>query len=66
MKCKLPHFMLVLRKSSQDINESTCKWIPLPPLNREWTDSTVYSYFKLTRDEIKLITETKIHGYKSG
>jgi len=66
MKCKLPHFMLVLRKSSQDICESTCKWIPLPPLNREWTNSTVYSHFKLTPDEIKLITETKIHGYKSG
>ena len=64
MKCKLPNFMLSLRKSSQDINESTCKWIPLPPLNKEWNDDEVYKYFKLSKDEIKLIKETKINGYK--
>ena len=32
LKCKLPNFMLSLRKISQDISESTCKWIPLPSL----------------------------------
>jgi hypothetical protein len=55
--------MLSLRKLSQDINESTCKWIPLPSLDREWTDVEVYKYFKLSEDEIKLIKETKINGY---
>ena len=64
MKCKLPNFMLNLRKISQHINEATCKWIPLPPLNIEWTDEKVYKYFKLNEDEIKLIKETKIIGYK--
>uniref|UniRef100_A0A6C0H8F7 Helicase ATP-binding domain-containing protein n=1 Tax=viral metagenome TaxID=1070528 RepID=A0A6C0H8F7_9ZZZZ len=63
MKCKLPNFMLSLRKISQDISESTCKWIPLLPLNKEWTDEEVYKYFKLSEDEIKLIKETKISGY---
>ena len=63
MKCKLPNFMLILRKISQDINEATCKWIPLPPLNKEWTDEEVYKYFKLSEDEIKLIKETKINGF---
>ena len=63
MKCKLPNFMLSLRKISQDISESTCKWIPLLPLNKEWTDEEVYKYFKLSEDEIKLIKETKINGY---
>ena len=48
MKCKLPNFMLSLRKASQDICESTCKWIPLPPLNKEWNDEEVYKYFKLS------------------
>jgi len=38
MKCKLPNLLLSLRKSSQDISEATCKWIPLPPLNKEWND----------------------------
>ena len=64
MKCKLPNFMLSLRKISQDISESTCKWIPLPPLNKEWNNEKVYKYFKLSEDEIKLIKDTKIIGYK--
>ena len=63
MKCKLPNFMLSLRKISQDISEATCKWIPLPPLNKEWADDDIYKYFKLSEDEIKLIKETKINGY---
>ncbi len=63
-QCKLPNFMLSLRKNSQDISESTCQWIPLPPLDRTWTDSDVYKYYKLTIAEIKLIQETKIPGYK--
>jgi len=63
MKCKLPNLLLSLRKSSQDISESTCKWIPLPPLNKEWNDEEVYKYFKLSNDEIKLIKETKVSGY---
>ena len=64
LKCKLPNFMLSLRKNSQDISETTVKWIPLVPLDRTWTDDAVYKYFKLTDDEIKLIKSTNIHGYK--
>ena len=64
LKCRLPNFMLSLRKISQDISESSCKWIPLPPLDRIWTDKNVYSYYKLTDIDIKLITDTKIIGYK--
>ena len=64
MKCKLPNFMLSLRKASQDISESTCKWIPLPPLNKEWTDEEVYKHFNLSEDDIKLVNDTNIVGYK--
>ena len=63
IKCKLPNLLLSLRKSSQDISESTCKWIPLPPLNKEWIDEEVYKYFNLSEDEIKLVKETKVIGY---
>ena len=63
MKYKLPNFMLSLIKLSQDINETTCKWIPLPPLDKEWNDEEIYKYFKLTEDEIKLIKNTKVKGY---
>ena len=65
MRCKLPNFMLSLRKNSQDISESTCKWIPLPPLNKEWADDEVYQHFKLSEEDIKLINDTNIVGYKS-
>jgi len=65
MKCRLPNFMLSLRKPSQDISESTCKWIPLPPLNKEWTDDEVYKHFNLLEEDIKLINDTNIVGYKN-
>jgi hypothetical protein len=65
MKCRLPNLMLSLRKNSQDISESTCKWIPLPPLNKEWTDEEIYQHFKLSEDDIKLINDTNIVGYKN-
>jgi len=65
MKCRLSNFMLALRKNSQLISNNTCKWIPLPPLNKEWTDKEVYKYFKLSEDDIKLINDTNIVGYKN-
>jgi site-specific DNA-methyltransferase (adenine-specific) len=65
MKCRLPNFMLSLRKNSQDIQEQSIKWIPLPPLNKEWTDDEVYKHFKLSEDDIKLINDTNIVGYKN-
>jgi len=65
MKTKLPNFMLSLRKNSQLISASTCKWIPLPPLNRKWTDEKIYKYFKLSDEDIKLIEDTNIIGYNS-
>jgi len=64
LKCRMPNFMLYLRKTSQDISETTCKWIPLPPLDRIWNDELVYDYFKLDKDDIELIKSTKINGYK--
>jgi hypothetical protein len=63
LNCKLPHFMLMIRKISQDISSGTCKWIPLPPLDRIWNNDDIYQYFKLNADEIKLIKETQIKGY---
>jgi site-specific DNA-methyltransferase (adenine-specific) len=61
--CRLPNLMLSLRKSSQDISENTCKWIPLPPLDRIWTNKKIYKYYKLNNDDIELIKNAKIYGY---
>jgi site-specific DNA-methyltransferase (adenine-specific) len=64
MKCKLPNVMLSLRKISQDISESTCLWIPSITLNKIWTDDLVYAYFNLTTEDITLIKNIKLSGYK--
>jgi site-specific DNA-methyltransferase (adenine-specific) len=39
------NYMLSLRKIDQNISETTLKWIPLPPLDRVWTDAKVAKYF---------------------
>lgn len=65
MKCRLPNFLLSLRKNSQHTSASTCKWVPLPPLDRIWTDDEIYQQFKLSEQDIKLINDTHIVGYKS-
>jgi hypothetical protein len=57
MNCRLPNLMLSLRKNSQDISKSTCKWIPIPLLNKEWTDEEVYKHFNLLEEDIKLIND---------
>jgi hypothetical protein len=45
LKCDLPNFLLASRKISQHISTSTIKWIPLPPLDRIWTNELVNEYF---------------------
>ena len=51
LKCKLPNLMLSIRKISQDISGNTCKWIPLPPLDRIWTNESVNKYFDVTEKD---------------
>jgi site-specific DNA-methyltransferase (adenine-specific) len=41
------NYMLSLRKIDQHISEATLKWVPLPPLDREWTDAKVANYYGL-------------------
>jgi hypothetical protein len=41
------NYMLSLRKIDQHISEATLKWVPLPPLDREWTDEKVARYYGL-------------------
>ena len=65
LKCKLPNFLLSLRKISQDMSESTISWIPLPSLNIIYNNDIVYKLYKLTNSEINLIESTKLKGYKN-
>jgi site-specific DNA-methyltransferase (adenine-specific) len=47
LETKFANHMLSIRKISQDISENTCKWIPLVPLDRIWTDDAVCEYLKI-------------------
>jgi len=51
--------MLRLRKISQHISRKTTKWIPLPPLDRIWTDEELKKerFFGLSNDQWDYILE---------
>jgi site-specific DNA-methyltransferase (adenine-specific) len=55
---KLPNLLTSLRKSTQNINESVTKWIPLPPMDRDWTDEQLYDWLELTPAEREIINNT--------
>ena len=42
--------LLSIRKISQDISDNTIQWIPLVPLDREWTDENVREYLGLDKN----------------
>lgn len=47
--------LLSIRKISQDINKSTIRWIPMVPLDREWTDEKVFEHFGFSDEQITMI-----------
>ena len=63
LKCKLTNILLCLRKISQDISEGTCKWIPLPPLNKIWTDKKLFKYYKFDKKQIRFVSEETMKGF---
>jgi site-specific DNA-methyltransferase (adenine-specific) len=64
LQCKLPNLLLSVRKLSQDICADTCKWIPLVPLDRIWSDEQLFEYFKFSKELISLVKAAKIIGWK--
>jgi len=60
MDTKFCNYLLSLRKNTQDIKPDTCKWIPLVPFDREWTDEQLFEYFDLTLEERNLILNSNV------
>ena len=52
---KFANCLLSMRKISQHIKPDTCKWIPLVPFDREWTDDQLFDYFNLSEEERNII-----------
>jgi site-specific DNA-methyltransferase (adenine-specific) len=50
LQTKFANHMLSIRKISQIITSTTCKWIPLVPLDRNWTDDKVCEYLKIEKN----------------
>lgn len=46
---KFANHMLSIRKISQHINANVCKWIPLLPLDRTWSDESVCEYLNIDK-----------------
>lgn len=55
MDTKFCNFFLSLRKKTQNMKPDTCKWIPMVPFDREWTDELLFEYFDLTEEERNII-----------
>jgi site-specific DNA-methyltransferase (adenine-specific) len=47
LETKFANHLLSIRKISQHINGDVCKWIPLVPLDRIWSDEMVCKYFAI-------------------
>jgi hypothetical protein len=58
------NYMLSLRKIDQHISEATLKWIPLPPLDREWTDAKVAKYFDVPLQKTVRVKRTNARTLK--
>lgn len=57
---KFVRFLVLQRKSTQDVRPDKFRFVPLMDMKRPWSDEDLYQHFKLTTDEIKYI-ETTIH-----
>jgi site-specific DNA-methyltransferase (adenine-specific) len=60
LKTNFANVMLSIRKISQHISDKTIKWIPLPPLDRIWTNDELYDYYNLDEADIIIIESTNL------
>lgn len=58
LSCKLPRFMLGLRKKNQHVSPTTFSWVPNLDFSRSYTDEALYNYFQLSDAEISFIEKT--------
>ena len=61
LKTKLARFLLELRTPTQHLTRKCFAFVPRIPMEREWTDDALYSFFDLNDDDICHI-ESKIRS----
>jgi hypothetical protein len=57
LECKLPNYLLSLRKITHHINNNNLNYTPLIPLDKIWNDELVFDYFCLDDNDIKIMKE---------
>lgn len=57
---KFVRFLILQRKTTQDIYSDRFKFVPALDMKRRWTDADLYEHFGLTKDEAAYI-EASIH-----
>ncbi|MCK0440313.1 Eco57I restriction-modification methylase domain-containing protein [Gordonia alkaliphila] len=55
LQCRLPRFLIQLRKASQDTTRRVYASVPLQTWDRAWTDADLYAKYGLNDDEIAFI-----------
>jgi len=63
LKTRFANYLLSLRKTTQHVSSIQTEYIPLPPLDRIWTNERIYQYYQLIPVEIDIIKSTPIVGY---
>lgn len=52
---KFVRFLVLQRKSTQDIRPDVFRFVPLMDFSRPWTDANLYEHFDLTGEEVEYI-----------
>ncbi len=65
LRTKFLRFLVGLRKNTQHVTKERFAFVPLLPMNEEWTDEKLYRHFNLTNDEIDFI-ESMIRPMDNG
>ncbi len=55
MACRLPRFLIQLRKASQHVTSKVYGFVPIQTWDRIWTDADLYAKYGLTDEEIAFV-----------
>lgn len=58
MRTRFVRFLVSLRKITQNITRDSYRFVPLLPMDREWTDDALYARYGLTEDDVNFIEST--------
>ena len=55
MNTKFFHFLLGLKKITQNSTKDSYSFIPMQDFSKSWTDKELYEKYKLSKEEIEFI-----------